>query len=500
MLPITLGNLLTWGIPFTDHFMTASLGSDLSTGIFLSNQVSIILGFLVTGLESGISIVGSQSLGEGDRGGFAKTVSAVLYLTLALSFVFTLISFLFPDSVLKILSGSGKITDTGAAFLKIIALSFPIQSLSRIIIASARAEGAPSLSLIAPLTALISNTLLNYLMIDGVFKLGAVGVGYATLISRGIELGVSLIFTICSKKIVTRPKDMLITTKSSVTVLKKSLFPILTGQAVWAFSNLFSTSVMSHMGSAAAHAFAVTASLMNLVYTAMNGASVAAGIMISRSVGRACSDTAKQDSAPTVDTEVEVAAVKETPSTVGKKSSGSAAKESSRCIRSEGNTLQDEGRVKLSDAINHRTPIAKGPREIAHIAEGIFLAVGLLSFIIITILREPFIALYKLDAVSAALARSLIPIMAATFVATSYSAPSLFGIIKSGGDVSFVTFVDLLSFFLLTLPLTLVLSRTGASCESVYIALRIEHIVKCPIAYARIRQGHFTRRLTAAPE
>ena len=47
-LPTTLGNIFTFLIGFTDHIMTSSLGKGALGGIFLSNQIGIILQFIIT--------------------------------------------------------------------------------------------------------------------------------------------------------------------------------------------------------------------------------------------------------------------------------------------------------------------------------------------------------------------------------------------------------------------------------------------------------------------
>lgn len=132
----------------------------------------------------------------------------------------------------------------------------------------------------------------------------------------------------------------------------------------------------------------------------------------------------------------------------------------------------------------------------AALGELVFVAVGAVGAILIFALEAPFALIYNLPMENAELLGMLTPILALTFIATSYSASTLFGIIKSGGDVKFVLITDAAMLIFLTLPISLAMFNLHLGAAELYIATRLVHIFKCPIAYSRTRSGRWARRLT----
>ena len=144
---------------------------------------------------------------------------------------------------------------------------------------------------------------------------------------------------------------------------------------------------------------------------------------------------------------------------------------------------------------------AKGSelRQTVSTSEKIFLATGAIGALIILSLGVPFAKIYRLSESDAILLYRLVPILALTFVAAAYSASSLFGIIKSGGDLKFVLAVDLLCLVFVTLPISVAVFVSGLGVAELYIATRLVHLVKCPIAYSRLISGRWVKRLTKSP-
>lgn len=132
----------------------------------------------------------------------------------------------------------------------------------------------------------------------------------------------------------------------------------------------------------------------------------------------------------------------------------------------------------------------------ARLGQLVFLGIGAVGAILILALKVPFVHIYGLTAADAELLGMLTPILALTFIATSYSASTLFGIIKSGGDVNFVLITDASMLLFLTLPVSLAVFSSGLGVAELYIATRLVHLFKCPIAYSRVRWGRWARRLT----
>ncbi len=426
--PIILGNLLTFSIGFTDHFMTSGLGKDAISGIYLANQVGMLLQFLSVGVESALGIIGAQRRGGGDDPSRARATAVALSAGEIIALLITIVCIFAPNKVLSIFSEREEIINTGADFLRILAASFPLYAATRILIASARAGEHAGIALIAPAVSFGVNLLLNATLIYGfsfIPAMGVVGAGIATLAARASELAVALIYTVRAARTDSlSPRDYLSVDRETVGVYIKCVLPILGGQAVWAASNFFTSALMSRVdGGSATAAVGVALSLGNLAYTLMNGASASVGVIISKAVGRG------------------------------------------------------EARPRIM--------------EYARTSELLFLLIGVVAGAAILALSGPFTALYRLEGESRELAKQLITVVALSFVLISYSAASLFGIIKSGGDVIFTALCDLAHLVLLTLPLGMTAYRLGAGAVLLFVALRAEHLVKCIVAWIKIRRGNW---------
>lgn len=459
--PIFIGNILTWGVGFIDHVMTVPLGASAASGIFLSNQIFILLGFLNTGIEATLSIVGSQALGEGNKEGFYGVLKYALLSSLIISAMLAAICAVMPVRVLLLFTKSREIADTGAKFLRILAPSFPMFALSRILAAASKCLGAPKPSLILPLSSLLVNLPLNLLLIRGVLSLGVTGAAISTLAARSVELTLAVILLLFQRKTRLRPKQLTGAKPRDAAVYLKALAPIMLGQIVWSVGSFFTTAIMSQANSGeAVRAFGAVNSLANLAYTLMNGASAAVGIIISRQVGSASSKEERRENV--IKQRFDDEKIVEKTSEIGQKSIYSQLRRTSEC------------------------------------AELTFLAIGGTAALLILMLGESFLTLFNLNLQDKVLASQMIPLLAVTFFGTCYSAATLFGIIKSGGDLKFVLIVDLSLLLFCTLPLGLLLYARGADAALLFFALRAEHLIKCPIAHARCRRGNWSKRLTRA--
>ena len=136
-------------------------------------------------------------------------------------------------------------------------------------------------------------------------------------------------------------------------------------------------------------------------------------------------------------------------------------------------------------------------REYSRTTQVIFLGVGLLSGLAVHLLRDPFIALYT-DASPEAVAysRQFINVISISIIGTCYQAACLFGLVKSGGDISFVFKNDTIFVFCVVLPAGLIATFIGAPAWVVYACLKSDQILKCFVAVVKINRYNWMKNLT----
>ncbi len=422
-LPTVIGNIFTFLIGFADHIMTSSLGRGAISGIFLSNQIAILLQFIITGIEATVTVLGAREDAEGECRAFNKTTLLALYSAGGIALLTTIVCALAPKWALSLFSQNREIIDTGSPFLRLLALSFVPFALSRINMTALRAKKLPKPSLYLPALTFLLNLALNFLLIGNhsfSLPLGAVGAAIATLVARLVEFGVGafLLIRAMKKEKFSPWHEIFIIPRESIKIFLRTSLPILVGQAAWAANNFLTTALMSKVGAGSvAASFGAASAVHNLAYTIMNGTSSAIGVLTSRSVG--------------------------------------------------------EARLSHKDC---RT------------AEMCLFAAGVLGSLIILFLSPPILSLYHLTGSDLSAALALSRVFVFSFPLTTYSAGSLFGIVKSSGDVGFVSRVDTLLFLFLTLPTSLFAYFGGATPTVTLTVLKLVDLTKCGIAYLYIER------------
>lgn len=95
-----------------------------------------------------------------------------------------------------------------------------------------------------------------------------------------------------------------------------------------------------------------------------------------------------------------------------------------------------------------------------------------------------------------AYAREFINVISVTIIGTCYQAACLFGLVKSGGDISFVFRNDTIFVFLVVLPSAIIASYLGAPPWVVFACLKCDQILKCFVAVVKINRYNWMKNLT----
>ena len=135
-------------------------------------------------------------------------------------------------------------------------------------------------------------------------------------------------------------------------------------------------------------------------------------------------------------------------------------------------------------------------KEYSKTVQMIFLGVGLLSGGLVLLFREGFISLYNATPEAMAYSRQFINVISVTIIGTCYQAACLFGLVKSGGDISFVFKNDTIFVFLVVIPSALVCQWLGAPVWVVFAALKCDQILKCFVAVVKINRYNWMKNLT----
>lgn len=126
-----------------------------------------------------------------------------------------------------------------------------------------------------------------------------------------------------------------------------------------------------------------------------------------------------------------------------------------------------------------------------------FLAIGISGGILLYCLRIPVLALYDLQPATKEMANIFLIILSVVFVGMSYQMPTNNGIIRGGGSAVYVVKMDLISIWLIVIPLSFFMAFVVDAPPAVVVCcLNADQIFKCVPAYLMSHYGTWIKKLT----
>ncbi|MDO4942969.1 MAG: MATE family efflux transporter [Lachnospiraceae bacterium] len=126
-----------------------------------------------------------------------------------------------------------------------------------------------------------------------------------------------------------------------------------------------------------------------------------------------------------------------------------------------------------------------------------FLAIGISGGILLYFLRIPVLSLYDLQPVTKEMANTFLMILSVVFVGMSYQMPTNNGIIRGGGSAMYVVKMDLISIWLIVIPLSFFMAFVADAPPAVVVCcLNADQIFKCVPAYLMSHYGKWIKKLT----
>lgn len=288
-VPISLQNLITFGVNFADNLMIGSLGDNAISGVYVGGQLQSVVQMFVGGIEGAILILAAQYWGKRDTASIRKVVSIGVKFALGVGILASLVAVLFPQWVIRAFTQEPGVIQEGAAYVQIVGFTYLFFSVSQVMIAAMRSVETAKVGLYISCMALVVNVCLNYVFIFGRLGFPAMGVrgaALATLVSRIMEMcvGIGYVFFV-DRKLRLSVRDLLHTDRQLLRDFVRYGLPVIGGQVVWSVNSLANTKILGCYSAGVIAAASITGMLHNLIYVWMNGLSSAVGIITGKTVG-----------------------------------------------------------------------------------------------------------------------------------------------------------------------------------------------------------------------
>ena len=187
--PMIVQNGITSFVSFLDNIMVGQIGTEPMSGVAIVNQLFFVFNICIFGGVSGAGIFSAQFFGKGDFEGQKYTFRFKLYACV-------LFHFLDEPLISLYLNDGGSVGNTrlalsyGKEYLAIMIFGLLPFAVSQTYVSTIRETGQTFVPMVSGIVAVITNLVLDYVLIFGAFgapELGVAGAAIATVIARYTE-------------------------------------------------------------------------------------------------------------------------------------------------------------------------------------------------------------------------------------------------------------------------------------------------------------------------
>ena len=306
MIPILIQNGITNLVSMLDNLMVGQVGTADYTGVSVANQLMFVFSLCIFGAVSGAGIFGAQFAGSGDDNGLRHTFRfKIIFCTLLTAAAAAILLFFGGDLINLFLQGEGEASEIAASFdraksyLDIMLIGLLPFALAQCYSSTLRETGQTVLPMVASVTAVFTNLLLNYVLIFGHFgapALGADGAAIATCISRFVELGIVAVFTFKGRKrnafIVGAYRSFKVPAALVKQIMAKGL-PLILNETMWAAGMTAVSRSYSLRGLDVIAAYNINNTFFSVFSVAFMSVGVAIGIILGQMLGAGQVEEAK---------------------------------------------------------------------------------------------------------------------------------------------------------------------------------------------------------------
>lgn len=288
MLPIVVQNLMLALVAVADAFMLGGLDQNYMSAVSLATQIQFIQNMFLSASTAGLAILGAQYWGKQD----IKTLDDIFSMAIRICGIVSILFFaacaFFPRYLMLIFTNEPVLIDYGVSYLRIASFSYLLTGFSQCYIVMMKiSEHAGAAAAVSSITVCL-NIVLNAVFIYGALGIESMnvrGAALATLISRVVELLISITFSYRQGFIKLKVHELFVRNKQLSKDFMKCSGPILGASLVWGIGFTSYSSFMGHLGTDAAAANSVAAVVRDIICCLSAGISSAAGIMVGNELG-----------------------------------------------------------------------------------------------------------------------------------------------------------------------------------------------------------------------
>lgn len=247
-VPIMIQNLITNFVALVDNIMVGQVGTEQMSGVSIVNQLLFVFNLAIFGALSGAGIFCAQFFGKKDVEGVRHTMRFKFLTGCAITGIGIAVFLLLGDDLIRnYLHDAEKCIDLELTFncaksyLRTMLIGLVPFALEQVYSSTLREGGRAMTPMVAGIVAVVTNTLLNYLLIFGIGpfpEMGVDGAAIATVISRFVQAGIVMIWAHSHSNSLPFIKklycSMRIPSQLAKRITVKGLIPLTLNESLWA--------------------------------------------------------------------------------------------------------------------------------------------------------------------------------------------------------------------------------------------------------------------------
>ena len=438
MIPMVLQNIISQSMTLADAFMVGVLGEQYLAAVTIATTPIFVFMLCLYGVQSGAGILVAQYWGKDDKNTINRVVGIGIYCAVIVSLTGAIILWLFPDTILGLVTKQQELVEISAPYAKIAGFAMVLNSITLTYIACQRSMENTRLGFIVLSVSSILSIALKWVFIFGNIgmpALGITGAALSTLIARVVEVSIIVIHAFRNSRLPIKIKLLL---RPGITIFRdyiKYSLPVICSETLWGFGTTLIPVILGHMSGAEQilAAYNISGNLDRLVTIAVMACADATAIIIGREIGA-----------------------------------------------------------------GHQQRVGSVSKSLIVLGTGIGLCSGALLTLIRFTILEPFIyPLFNLSNEASINATIMLTLLVVIIPLRTVGWTMGIGVLRGGGDVKIYAYIDVGVLYLVVLPMAVITgSILKLGITIVYSSLLVESALKLPLIFLRFRSKKWIHNIT----
>ncbi len=288
-LPMVIQQLVAASLHIVDGLMVSGLGDAAYSAVTQANRVTFMFNLFVFGTCTGGSIYLSQFWGARDIKRMRHSMGLALGMALMVALLFMLAALCFPRQIVSLFLPQGESFERAVEYLSIVLFGYLFTAIDGVFTSAIKAAEKTYLPMLSGFVSILTNTLLNYVLIFGHFGLPAMGVrgaALATVIAAAVSMLMHVGFAYGARLPAgARPHEWLCRDGAFIARFIKTVLPVVFNEGLWAVGTTMYSVFYGRMGDAAVATMGVCNTINDLVWVAIFSLMNATAIIVGKCLG-----------------------------------------------------------------------------------------------------------------------------------------------------------------------------------------------------------------------